>query len=83
VSFGISPESCGGVGEALAREPANQPLSREIGIAGVPTLLSSAEGDAEGGAYTRAVQGLHAVEDPEHAEKSFEQEPGDLFFSLQ
>ena len=43
------PESCGagreaGV-EALTGEAAGQPLSREIGTSGAPTLLSYAEGN--------------------------------------
>lgn len=47
------PESCG-VGreaavEALTGEAAGQPLSREIGMSGAPTLLSFAEGYTEGG----------------------------------
>jgi hypothetical protein len=44
-SIHSGPESCGGarvgVGEGLTRETAGQPLSREIGIAGAPTPLSS------------------------------------------
>jgi RNA-directed DNA polymerase len=48
------PESCGGdrevVGEALTGEAAGQPLSREIGNSGVPTLLRKAEGHTEVGA---------------------------------
>lgn len=43
------PESCAdgreAVREALTGEPAGQPLSREIGKSGAPTLLSYAEGN--------------------------------------
>ena len=46
------PEPCGGVregaAEASAGEIAGQPLSRAIGIVGVPTPLSYAEGNTEG-----------------------------------
>jgi len=46
------PESCGGLREeaveALTGESVGQPLSREIRLSGVPTLLSEAEGHTEG-----------------------------------
>jgi RNA-directed DNA polymerase len=55
------PESCGGaregVAEALTGEAAGQPLSREIGIAGAPTLLSYAEGNTTGGANRESPAG--------------------------
>jgi hypothetical protein len=54
VAIHPDPESRGdareSAAEALTGEPAGQPLSREIGSSGVPTLLSEAEGHAEGGA---------------------------------
>jgi RNA-directed DNA polymerase len=54
-------ESCGGgredVVEALIGEPAGQPLSREIGKSGAPTLLSYAEGNTEGGATREPPEG--------------------------
>lgn len=54
VAIHPDPESCGdareSVAEALTGELAGQPLSREIGSSGVPTLLSEAEGHTEDGA---------------------------------
>jgi hypothetical protein len=48
------PESCGGLREeaveALTGESVGQPLSREIRLSGVPTLLSEAEGHTDEGA---------------------------------
>jgi hypothetical protein len=49
------PESCGAgreaVAEALTGGAAGQPLSREIGMSGAPTLLIYAEGKIEDGVY--------------------------------
>ena len=75
------PESCGGAREgateALTGEAAGQPLSRVIShlerrrrrAVRKATLL---------GAFSRVPGGLHAVIEPEHAEKLFAQELGDL-----
>jgi RNA-directed DNA polymerase len=61
VAIHSGPESCGGdrevVDEALTGEAAGQPLSREIGISGTPTLLSYAEGETEDGAYREPSEG--------------------------
>ena len=54
VAIHPGPESCGsareGAAEALTGEPAGQPLSREIRLSGVPTLLCEAEGNIDEGA---------------------------------
>jgi RNA-directed DNA polymerase len=55
------PESCGAgreaVVEALTGEAAGQPLSREIGMSGAPTLLRNAEGKIEGGLHREPPEG--------------------------
>jgi RNA-directed DNA polymerase len=61
VAIHSGPESCGAgreaVVEALTGEAAGQPLSREIGMFGAPTLLSLAEGDTGGGANREPPKG--------------------------
>ena len=50
IAIHTGPEPCGGaresVGEAVTGETAGQPVSREIGIARAPTLLSVAESNS-------------------------------------
>ena len=75
------PESCVGgrkaAGEALTGAHAGQPSSCEIRSSGVPTPLSEAEGNTDGGAIGEPSVGPRAVGDPVHAWKLFAREPGD------
>ena len=61
VAIHSGPESCGvgreAAAEALTGEAAGQPLSREIGMLGAPTLLSCAEGETEDGVYREPSEG--------------------------
>jgi len=61
VAIHPDPESCGGsredVAEALTGESAGQPLSREIGSSGAPTLLTEAEGNTGEGATRESSSG--------------------------
>ena len=63
-----APESCvdgrKAGGEALTGARTGQPLSCEIKSSGTPTLLSEAEGHAEGGDGTYAVGELAAYVQP-------------------
>src|SRR3954464_1342253 len=81
VAIHPDPESCGAgreaAAEALTGEAAGQPLSRENECLERRRCYALRKA-TPGTAPLRAVQGLHAVEDPEHAEKSFVQELGDL-----
>ncbi len=86
VAIHSGPESCGGdrevVDEALTGGAAGQPLSREIGISGTPTLLSYAEGETEDGAYREPSEGptrsktLRMRRNPSHGNWEVSSEPG-------
>ena len=75
------PESCVGgrkvAGEALTGAHAGQPSSCEIRSSGVPTPLSEAEGNTEGGVIGKPPSRPRAVGDPVHAWKLFARETGD------
>jgi len=75
------PESCGGaregVIEALTGESAGQPLSRVISHLERRRRRAVRKATPLG-APARVPCGLHAVIEPEHAEKLFAQELGDL-----
>jgi hypothetical protein len=66
------PESCGGVregaAEALTGEAAGQPSSREISSLECRRRRAMRKATLQG-ALARVPGGLHAVREPEHAEK--------------
>ena len=81
VAIHPDPESCGGAregaAEALTGEAAGQPLSREISHLERRHRRAVRKATSPG-ALARVPGGLHAVIEPEHAEKLFAQELGDL-----
>ena len=71
-----------GRGEALTGVHAGRVLSREIPFNfGVPTQYLYAEGNTRE-AEMRGIDGLRAVEDPEHAWKHLTRKPGGPTFDL-
>lgn len=80
------PESCvgdrKGAGEALTGAHVGQPSSCEIRSSGVPTRLSDAEGNTEGGVIGKPSSDPCAVGDPVHAWKLFARETGDPMGTL-
>ena len=82
VASHLGPESCAAVRkdsrEVLIGENAGEPLSREIKIPELPTLLSEAEGHSVHDDNRKPCITPCAVVDPEHAGKSTVRKLGDL-----
>ena len=76
----LSPESCAsrpqGVREALTRGYAGRDIEPRKDTVGVPTPSYRAEGNMGQGRYRKSPGRPRVVEDPAHACKSREQEPG-------